>query len=595
MTRFLIAAILFLQAQLPVQQVQPGTITGRLLSPRGVPEPGVRIAAVPAAEAEKTGGTALLGISLTDEEGRYRLENIPPGRYYIFAGLIDLPSYYPNATSIPGATPVDVEAGVTLSGIDFKMARPASLTVAGRLTVPSTMKVGDGSTVTLAPMGRASTGTSQQARIALDGSFEFPRVAPGEYSLTSSVPGSTPVSVRVTDTDLSNIAMPVVDCNTGVVVSGRLIGTPQTPVSIMSLNRSQAGCSSLTRVEPDGTFAFANVPEGTYQLQLSPAPLGWSTIPLTVEKIDLRNLEVKLPSLVVIRGRATVEDGTALPRAARGGHIPIQAVQLNGLGVVTSSIQDDGSFEFKLPQGRYRISVSNLPGAYYLKSIRSGSFDLSMSPLEIGSTSAEDVRVTLGWTRRPETSGVRVTGRVTFAPTGALPRSESVLLVSVSAGKNAAVLESILAPDGAFEFTDVSPGTYNIETYPDTPAALQGIVVNRTDVSGIEFVLPVLVKVRGDIEWVLAEGLSVPAVRPNVSVQFTRNEGSRVLAWGSLAQSDGFHFYLPEGDYRFSVTDIPPDFDLGSVTSGDSNVLEDGLRVRSSANPPNLRVTLRSK
>jgi hypothetical protein len=555
----------------------------------------VRIAAVPAAEAEKTGGTALLGISLTDEEGRYRLENIPPGRYYIFAGLIDLPSYYPNATSIAAATPVDVDAGVTLSGIDFRMARPASLAVTGRLIVPLTMKVSDWWTVALAPLPRGSGGASLEAGIALNGSFEFARVAPGEYTLTSNARGSTPLSVRVTDTDVSNIVMPLVDCNTGVAVSGRLVGTSQTTISSVSMIRSQAGCNSAARVEADGSFAFANVPEGTYQLQLSPAPLGWSSMPLTVEKADLRNVEVPLPTLVVVRGRTTMEDGSALPRTARGGLIPIQAVRINGSGVVTSSIQDDGTFEFRLPQGRYRISISNLPGAYSLKSIRSGSFDLSMTPMEIGSRSTEDVRVTLGWNRRPEPSGVRVTGRVTFAPTGALPRSESVLLVSASGGKNAAVLESTLAPDGAFEFTDVSPGTYNIETYPDNPAALYGVVVNRTDVSGIEFVLPVLVKVRGDIEWVHAEGLTISAVRPNVSVQFTRAEGSRVFAWGTLAQSDGFHFYLPEGDYRFSVTDIPPNFDLGSVTSGDANVLEDGLRVRSSANPPNLRVTLRSK
>jgi hypothetical protein len=139
----------------------------------------VRIAAVPAAEAEKTGGTALLGISLTDEEGRYRLENIPPGRYYIFAGLIDLPSYYPNATSIAAATPVDVDAGVTLSGIDFRMARPASLAVTGRLIVPLTMKVSDWWTVALAPLPRGSGGASLEAGIALNGSFEFARVAPG--------------------------------------------------------------------------------------------------------------------------------------------------------------------------------------------------------------------------------------------------------------------------------------------------------------------------------------------------------------------------------------------------------------------------------
>jgi hypothetical protein len=136
---------------------------------------------------------------------------------------------------------------------------------------------------------------------------------------------------------------------------------------------------------------------------------------------------------------------------------------------------------------------------------------------------------------------------------------------------------------------------YNIETFPDNPAALYGIVVNKTDVTGIEFALPVLVKVKGGIEWAETQNSASQPDRPNVSVQFTRKEGTKMLAWGALAQSGAFHFYLPEGDYRFSVTDIPPNFDLGSVTSGDANIMEYGLRIRSDSDPPNLRVMLRAK
>jgi hypothetical protein len=219
--------------------------------------------------------------------------------------------------------------------------------------------------------------------------------------------------------------------------------------------------------------------------------------------------------------------------------------------------------------------------------------DLAMSVLRVARDNSSEIRVTLGLVRRPQ-SGVRLSGHVTFAPTGAFLNAESVVLVS-SGNRSAAVRQSPLAADGSFEFSDVSPGTYNLETFPDNPAALYGIVVGKTDVTGIEYSLPVLVKVKGGIEWADPQGAALAPAQPNVSVQFTRKEGDRMMAWGALAQAGSFHFYLPEGDYRFSVSGIPPEFNLSSVTAGDENILESGLRVRSEFDPPSIRVMLRGK
>jgi hypothetical protein len=238
--------------------------------------------------------------------------------------------------------------------------------------------------------------------------------------------------------------------------------------------------------------------------------------------------------------------------------------------------------------------VPGIPSGYYLKWITSELADLSDSVLDVSDASARDIELTLGIVRPGKLSGVRVSGHLTFAPAGALPKSEGVRLVS-SGKRNAEVHESPLAADGSFEFAGVAPGIYNLEAYPDNPAALYGIVVDKTDVTGIEFAVPVLVNVKGGIEWANAQGGGVSPPQASVSVQFTRKEGNRMLAWGALSQAGAFHFYLPEGDYRFSVGDLPPDFDLGSVTVGDANVLEDGLRVKADSDSPSLRVILRGK
>jgi hypothetical protein len=585
MTAFWFAAILILQSQIPAQ-VQPGTVTGRLLSANGTPAAGIRIAAVPVDSEAQAGAAVLFGISQTETDGRYRIENIPPGRYYIFAGLLEFPSYYPSATTLERATAVTVDAGSTLSGMDFTMARPVGLTVSGRLEIPSTMRVTT-ATVTLSSQALRGTSTSStQLTVGSDGAFEFQKVPPGEYRLTSTLLGSMPVSLRVDEADRTNLVIPVIDCNAGVSVSGQLVGAPASAVRTITLLGSRAGCAPATTLNANGTFTFNGVPEGEYRIQLTPAPLGWAAVGVTVGKTDLSEVTVRLPASFVVKGRATVEDGSHVPRTSRGTPIAIKASG-NG-GDVVASIMDDGTFELPLPEGSYRISVAGVPSGYILKSMTQGSRDLSMSSLHVAEEISADIRLLLASIRRPE-RGVRLTGRLSFAAAGALPKSEGVVLVSSSAGRNAPVRESTLTPDGSFEFSGVPPGIYNLETFPDNPSAIQGIVVAQSDVTGIEFAVPVLVQVRGGIEWPDA------AVPTNLSVQFTRKEGDRMRAWGALTQSGAFHFYLPEGDYRFSVSDIPSTVAVSSVTAGDVNVLENGLQVRSDLEPPNVRVLLRHK
>ena len=592
---FWFAAFFFFQSQLP-DQVQPGSVTGRLHSPNGTPASGVRVAAIPADEGnDKIGGSAMFGISQTDAEGRFRLEKLPPGRYYIFAGLIDFPSYYPSAKSLEQATAIRVDPGSTISGVNFVMARPASLTVAGHLSLPPTMRVSDNWQVTLTTQPRGP-GTAMQVKVGTDGAFAFERVLPGDYRISTNIAGTASESVKVTDADLTNIVIPVVDCNSGVLVSGRLIGTPATVVQSISLSGSGSGCSARARVESDGSFSFNRVPEGRYQLQLSPMPLGWEASSLTVGTTDLTGTQIELPHLIAIRGRAFAEDEISLHETPMDP-LPVRAVLLQGgpIGEVNSTIQRDGTFELLLPRGEYRISVPRVPEGYRVKSIASGSTDLQRSTLTVRETSSttNEIRVTFAVDRVQET-GVRLSGRLSFASTGAVPNSEGVLLVPTT-GRRADIRESIIGTDGSFEFTNVPRGTYDLETIPDNPVAMHGIVVDADDIRNIMYVVPVLVQVKGGIDWADSQGNSVPARQTNISVQFTRKDGSRMMAWGALAESGSFHFYLPEGDYRFSLSDAPPGFNLSSVTVGDTNILETGLRVRSESDPPNLRVMMRGK
>jgi hypothetical protein len=98
-------------------QLPTGVIAGQLRGSDGMPAAGVRLAA---AEIQtQTGERNLVSIGRTDEAGRYRLEGVPPGRYWVVAGALTSPTYYPGALDSAGASAVTVAAGATVTDIDF--------------------------------------------------------------------------------------------------------------------------------------------------------------------------------------------------------------------------------------------------------------------------------------------------------------------------------------------------------------------------------------------------------------------------------------------------------------------------------------------
>ena len=104
-------------------QNQNGTIIGTLRASTGEPAVGVRVAALnrPEAVQDLTSLSSFAGLAETDSAGRYRLENIPPGRYYIVAGRVDTPTYYPGVVQVIDGTLITVAASLTISGIDFTL------------------------------------------------------------------------------------------------------------------------------------------------------------------------------------------------------------------------------------------------------------------------------------------------------------------------------------------------------------------------------------------------------------------------------------------------------------------------------------------
>jgi hypothetical protein len=113
-------------------------ITGRVLDFEGEPAVGVAVNCI---RAERDHGVQQFAdpmqFALTNDLGEYRIENLWPGTYYVRAGWPDgflrlkqapgqpemspVSEWYPGAIKISEAKPLDVPAGHSRTGIDFRL------------------------------------------------------------------------------------------------------------------------------------------------------------------------------------------------------------------------------------------------------------------------------------------------------------------------------------------------------------------------------------------------------------------------------------------------------------------------------------------
>ncbi|HEX4999914.1 MAG TPA: carboxypeptidase regulatory-like domain-containing protein, partial [Terriglobia bacterium] len=91
-------------------------IAGFVRTPSGAPVPGVRVASM--SVDSPTGASSLFGIAQTDETGRYVIEDIPDGRYFVVAGSLTMPLYHPGVGTSAGATIIAM-SGKPVTGINF--------------------------------------------------------------------------------------------------------------------------------------------------------------------------------------------------------------------------------------------------------------------------------------------------------------------------------------------------------------------------------------------------------------------------------------------------------------------------------------------
>jgi hypothetical protein len=443
MLEFLMMLALLIQTP-QTAKFPAGTVTGVLRTNEGEPMASVRVAVVPADGTDA--GTVLQAIVQTDSDGRYRIEDVPPGRYYIMTGRVDSPVFHPGVDDVRRATTIVVSDGATTQVPEMLFTRTRisgqvvdAATGLGRRIeslsiccdyLPITNR--GAVEVSLAPVA---------ARIRDDGSFEFSAVSSGNKYFQVFDPKIVSFNLPITvgNTDQSGIELKVSD---GSEILGKLVDQTGTPIghaqislkpqpgnvafelrgrplegpAQMSGSPLPSGASPLkpatddiqarlqsqagTRVVSLGNNGMLDIPgvlAGTYVLEISP-PGSYSVKREIEVGPRAASVQIELP-YTQIAGRVVVSTDGAAPSLKDSVRVFLYALD----GRVSFCLPDnDGRFYQVLPPGEYRVEAQSLTSNYSVLSVTDGTRDLLAQPYVLERAGPPEIRITLG--KRPPQS-----------------------------------------------------------------------------------------------------------------------------------------------------------------------------------------------
>jgi len=431
------------------QQPQPSTATpqrmpARPLRPGETPPKGtavikgyvtaggtgspIRRAQVRAMSMQGQGG----GVTNTDAEGRFEIKELPAGRYTITAtkGGFVMGQFGQRRPADPG-TPIDLADGQTAEKVNFILARGS--VISGRIvddggepvsgTQVAAMRYGfmaGGRRLMNASAEGGTDRTDDQGAFRLYGlppgdyyisannrqmmmmtpnmnSTETDAFAPTYYPGTPTISEATKVTVRAGQEAQASFALIVARM---AKVRGRAINSSGQPVTngMLMLTPGDGAMTmvmmstSNAMIAADGTFQFANVPPGRYNLQLRPngmptASSEMASMPVTVGNEDIDNVLIVTAPGAIARGVIMTDDASA--PAFRPDQSMVSAGPAEP-GVVMFNpsqprINDDYTFELTGLSDRRLIrgSAGGGPNAgWYLKAVLYDGTDITDTGME---------------------------------------------------------------------------------------------------------------------------------------------------------------------------------------------------------------------
>jgi hypothetical protein len=475
MNALLLALTLF--AQGTALKNENGSITGVLKTSAGQPAVGVRVAAMalPESTLDAVTGAAMASLAATDEAGRYRLENIPPGRYYITAGRVDFPTYFPGALDMSAGTIVSVTAKATITDINFAL-QDASIRTAATdpflvimqptLSVPILVRVEDGGKQPVSAngsyvtIGLTRTADGQRNDIPLSGpamNAAVPSAIVGaEYRITvNNLPdGYVLKSLTYGSTDLMTDTLKLTAANFLQLTNG--IPAPATSGLTLSIN---------------GTTFTVNFRTPSIATTLSPA----SAPPLSGVASNAINV-----TLGVVPPTAAPPPGVRIT-----GRAPVKGAWSIYRGDMPGTFYADGTFELNgVPPGRHIILLQDNSSTPQTPRFYAGIANVGDRNLEgvvLESTDILPTNDVVQPVAAGTPTGARtlagIFGRVVEAANG-MPISQGSITVLGRTRKTIPI-----GQDGKFDLPHLLPGSYDlrVEVYEHF-TRYESVIIDDKDV-----------------------------------------------------------------------------------------------------------------
>ena len=395
-----------------VLDIDRGAIEGFVRNEAGEPAEGMIVRAFHGLLADGRRRLQQVGPDrMTDDRGRYRLYNLPPGQYLVQveqgapssqgAPPASVPIYFPSAAAAADAVTVRVRPSLEVTDIDIAYRREQYSRVHG--FVIATGNASSQGTITLIRAVKAGAIVEPPiaSSIKADGSFLFERVLPGDYVLIMQRP-TEPLPYRITvsspDTGpLTVLTTPVRVASGRVVLEGDRSVTPQQfrlkllPADPdVSAGVAASGLAEIVLIRADWTLSLQPLPVPS-RFVLEKAPPGWF--------IKSVNVSVAQPAFVPIdvpaSGNTEIVDVTlVLSKAAAalsGAIVGDSSQEPSGTRVVLFATDESRWYT----QSPYVVSVTAEGGRFSLDSVAPGEYFVAAVP-------AGDIDVTAGELRDPD-------------------------------------------------------------------------------------------------------------------------------------------------------------------------------------------------